>query len=256
MIRACYFGQLQIAQWLFQVGADARCVTHPFESTPLLMASQAGNLHIVNWLVRATPAAADLSRANKLGETPLSWACREGHLEIARCLVASGADRADLSRPNSDGWRPFRLSSAFGKLHVAVWLIREGALCGADSHVDYRFVTEALSHRRRDRDIRGALVTLAESQVAAHKTFIGFVLAACCRTTIGCSQILNTLNLYSEPLPAIRLMRDSALLMLVCDFLGAPIGRRLRNLREFIFLLKRSVPTTSSFKNEDVGSLN
>ncbi len=247
MIRACYFGQLQIAQWLFQVGADVRSVTHPFESTPLLMASQAGNLHIVNWLVRATPAAADLSRANKLGETPLSWACREGYLEIARCLVAAGADRADLSRPNSDGWRPFRLASAFEKLHVAVWLIGEGALCGADSHVDYRFVTEALGHRRRDRDIRGALVTLADTQVAAHKSLIGFVLAACRRPTIGCGQFSNTPNLYSEPLPAIRLIGDSALLMmLVCDFLGAPIGRRLRNLLEFIFLVKRSVTITSS----------
>jgi hypothetical protein len=142
---------------------------------------------------------------------------------------------------------------------VAAWLVQEGALCGLDAggdaggHVDAALVRAATTPGKRGRDARAALVDHCQRQVAWHAAFVaGLVLGACrrarktsARADSACAAAAAAGGIVSGPKAgvggappsALGRLGDAALLSRVASFAGAPMGRPLRNLNEFLALV-------------------
>jgi len=75
---------------LLDRGADPK-LSDSDGDTPLHIASQRGNAHIMKMLLAA---GANPNAQNKLGGTPLMWAAVFGHEEAARLLIEKGAKPA------------------------------------------------------------------------------------------------------------------------------------------------------------------
>ena len=84
-------------------------------STPLLMASQEGQLECVRLLLEAGAA---IDQADEQGATPLFAACHQGHLEVAKLLSSYGASRA--ATPFGT---PEEAANSRGHADLAAWLV-------------------------------------------------------------------------------------------------------------------------------------
>jgi ankyrin repeat protein len=100
MYVACFFGHLNVSQWLFKVGA-----------------------------------AANIRTKNILGWTPMHAACGKGHLDVAQWLFEVGA-AADICTKNNAGQTPMYATHNEGRLHMTQWLLLQGTADGDDGHVD------------------------------------------------------------------------------------------------------------------------
>ena len=95
---ACKYDKLPSVQWLIEkenvdpnirIDADDNRFEFYAGSTPLHIASQNGNLQIVEYLIYK---GAEIDAKNKLERTPLHYACINKHLKIVEYLISNGAD--------------------------------------------------------------------------------------------------------------------------------------------------------------------
>ncbi|XP_063903888.1 uncharacterized protein LOC135123295 [Zophobas morio] len=107
----------ELNHFLSEVGI----VTAENAETPLWLASQNGNLKIVDYFVRS---GVDINCVNTFGETPLYVASRNGHEKVVEYLATVGAD---IDCPNDDGWTPLHMASLNGNVNIVEYLATVGA---------------------------------------------------------------------------------------------------------------------------------
>lgn len=82
------FGFLKLVKLELEMGADANFPVGPELLTPLMWASRAGNIDVVELLIQY---GADVHLQSASGNTSLMYAVTKGNLEIVELLLASGA---------------------------------------------------------------------------------------------------------------------------------------------------------------------
>jgi ankyrin repeat protein len=114
-------GLMDVAQWLLNIGADAKA-REDDHTTPLHFAAANGNLELVQTLLRhSVDVNAPLIRQNF---TPLHEASQHGHVDVARVLILQGANvNAEIGRY----WTPLHSASYSGNPETARLLIHYGA---------------------------------------------------------------------------------------------------------------------------------
>ena len=99
---AAYFDLPELVKRYLTDGMDAN-IRAGMDDTPLVWASEVGNLQCVNdllWLGHADPNLCELD-----GWTPLHWAAANGHADVAAALLSAGARMsANLDRQESPLW--------------------------------------------------------------------------------------------------------------------------------------------------------
>jgi uncharacterized protein len=87
---ACFFGQLQVARYLAEKGAEVHAAASNGSGYNALTAATAtGRTETVAWLLER---GLDPNYRYAAGYTPLLTAAANGHLEIVKLLLAHGAD--------------------------------------------------------------------------------------------------------------------------------------------------------------------
>ena len=102
---------LDVVQWLLKAGANPS-VRSSSGASPLYMAAQGGNLHVVETFVKHCPEVVDL--CDESGDTPLQVALASGFLrtaytKIAQCLLEKGG--ADASKTNNNNWTSWHFAA-------------------------------------------------------------------------------------------------------------------------------------------------
>lgn len=118
LLLAAEQGQLEIAEYLLEAGADVDATTSvgSGEVTPLRYAIAREDYLMVDLFVQN---GADVNRANAQGWTPIMTAARVGNREIMELLIDAGAD---IRVRTSDGLTPLRIASNNGWTDIVVWL--------------------------------------------------------------------------------------------------------------------------------------
>ncbi|OWY93867.1 hypothetical protein PHMEG_00036576, partial [Phytophthora megakarya] len=88
-ICARYSGELNVAEFLVDRGANSNAQDTTFGEMPLMRASRNGRLDIVQYLVEVR---ADVNSVANSKRTSLLYALEYDHLDVARFLVVIGAD--------------------------------------------------------------------------------------------------------------------------------------------------------------------
>ena len=123
---ACLNGHLLVCEWLYKKGA-IEDIRRPCNNgfTPMLRACYNGHLPVCGWLYKMG-ATEDISKANNYGTTPMLEACYGGHLSVCEWLHEVGAEE-DISRANNDGDTPMYRACQEGHLQLCKWLYEVGA---------------------------------------------------------------------------------------------------------------------------------
>ena len=85
LIAATYFCHSNIAEFLLENGADVNAMNYGYGSTPLMLATECGNLAIVKALISKR---AEIDTKNKKGMTALIPAAVKGHTDIVEVSSA------------------------------------------------------------------------------------------------------------------------------------------------------------------------
>jgi len=119
---AAVFGHLEVAEYLFEKGADVNAAaTNGTGYNALTGAAASGHTAIVSWLL-ANGADPNYRYGN--GFSPLLTAAANGHLGIVSILLASGAD---LHVKTNDGKTALGFAQERGQAEVAEFLRSHGA---------------------------------------------------------------------------------------------------------------------------------
>ena len=119
---AAVFGHLEVAEYLFEKGADVNAAaTNGTGYNALTGAAASGHTAIVSWLL-ANGADPNYRYGN--GYSPLLTAAANGHLGIVSILLASGAD---LQVKTNDGKTALTFAQERGHADVAEFLRSHGA---------------------------------------------------------------------------------------------------------------------------------
>jgi len=117
---AVFFGRLETAQALLELGADARLAsTNAMHVAPIHAAAAAGRVDLARILLEH---GADPNARQESDFTPLHEAARSGNLELTRLLVEHGAD---VNAQTKDGGTP--LGYAEKHAEVVAYLRAHGA---------------------------------------------------------------------------------------------------------------------------------
>jgi ankyrin repeat protein len=112
---ACFFGHVDLARRLLDLGADPNLASHnSMRVAPLHSAVTTGSAPLVELLL-ARGASPDVAEAN--GYTPLHTAAGHGNREIIAMLLTAGAD---ASRKASDGKTPGDVARQYGHPEVGL----------------------------------------------------------------------------------------------------------------------------------------
>lgn len=88
LMAACYYGNLDVAITLMDLGADVNSVSIPDQTTALMLAAVTGNIDIATALL---DREVDVNAASKDGWTALMFACSNQFIPLASLLVDRGA---------------------------------------------------------------------------------------------------------------------------------------------------------------------
>jgi hypothetical protein len=119
LLRASQFGQLEMVKYLIANGADINAQN--VFGTPLVVASRNGHLEIVKYLIAN---GADINAKNGVGYTPLMWASKSGNLETVKYLIGEGVD---IDTKSKDGSTALIIASGHGNLEIVKYLRSKGA---------------------------------------------------------------------------------------------------------------------------------
>ena len=201
MLKACFHGKIETAQWLYEHGA-----------------------------------AEDVRTADEVGDTPMFKACLNGKIETAQWLYEHGAAE-DVRKAVNYGDTPILLACKKGHLEVFLWLLLNGAANDVlTGHVDEAIIGKSIENGEfPSNQLRGAM----ENLLADHSNFITLVLSAVGglpRLPLPASpngrqnKIMRASNGPCY-LPKLRGL-ESSVVAHISDFVGVVRGRHLRNLRE------------------------
>lgn len=110
---ACYFGQMEVAQYLLEHGADSNIPSrNTFKVTPLHSAVATKHYDIAKLLLEYK---ADVNARQQDNVTPLHSAAHHGDITMAKLLLQAGADK---SKRMSDGATPFDLAVKAGAVEL------------------------------------------------------------------------------------------------------------------------------------------
>jgi ankyrin repeat protein len=135
--------------------------------TPLMHASQAGHVDVVQWLL---DWGAAINESANDGMTPLYLACHKGHSPVVRLLLESGADPFS-SAGKEIGCTPLMTACARGHVEVVRWMLGHSS---AKANINHRnvFGAPALSHAcnyGRAEVVRALLESGADPTIASHR---------------------------------------------------------------------------------------
>jgi serine/threonine-protein phosphatase 6 regulatory ankyrin repeat subunit B len=123
LVRAIAIGDLENVKSAITDSSDANARSISDGKTALMLASQHGQIEIVEYLVRI---GAEVQTSNPYGWTALMFASYRGHDDVVRWLLNAGAERT-LNARNQDGETALTLSAETGNLRVVVLLAESGA---------------------------------------------------------------------------------------------------------------------------------
>jgi len=122
-------GHLEVAKWLFSVGAAEDVRTKDNDArTPMSVACQKGHLHVAKWLF-LKDAGDDIRTKDEIGTCPMDLACAGGHLDVAQWLFSVGPKEEmlqDCRAKDIYGLSPLTRACLQGQLDIAKWLVGAG----------------------------------------------------------------------------------------------------------------------------------
>ena len=221
---ACGTGSLDVAKWLYFVGAaeDVRTRTKLAALTPMCIAAFFGHLHVVKWLFEVG-SAEDIRTLTTQGNNPLKYAALRFNHSVVTWLVLHGAASDEFSG------------------HVDhLTLFRDMPTAEKNP---YRKTVSG-----ENKKVRSVLCKDIVALLYAHQVFTSLILPA---TRFGraaegsfAAGVLNKLS----PLTALC-GHEETLLVLIADYLGVIRKRQLRNARE-----AREVLLAARWRSAPVGS--
>ncbi|KAF5841146.1 ankyrin repeat-containing domain protein, partial [Dunaliella salina] len=113
-------GQLEIVEFLLRANVEAKC-ENKFLVTPLHLAALEGHIEICAALI---DAQAPLAAQDVAGDQPIHWATTKGRDQVIKLLLKAGSP---LDTPNYDGWTPLHRAAYAGEPAAARVLIDAGA---------------------------------------------------------------------------------------------------------------------------------
>lgn len=120
LFEAAETGNIKLLVELATEGADVQQANSD-GNTPLMLASYAGHVEIVEWLVRN--AKARTTEQNASGNTALLLACAYGRLDIVKFLLREQGVKA-LTQKNAQGVTPLLIAAHHQQLTIFDFLIR------------------------------------------------------------------------------------------------------------------------------------
>lgn len=110
---ACYFGQIGIATYLLEKGADPNIPSNnPFKVSPLHSAVAAKRYDIAKLLLKYK---AEVNAVQQNNVTPLHSAAHHGDIEMAKLLINNGADK---TKRMDDGSTPLDMALKVGVIEL------------------------------------------------------------------------------------------------------------------------------------------
>lgn len=95
--------------------------TDPYGHTPLVVALNAGHVHLARLLVEK---GANINYVDHDGYTPLMWATHKGHTKEVEMLLDEGAN---IHVQNKDGFNCLMMAAQEGRLEIARMLLNKDA---------------------------------------------------------------------------------------------------------------------------------
>ena len=137
---------IDIVSYLISQGADIECHDPINKWSPLIVASQIGNLPIVKCLHEN---GADIESSSVVAFTPLFVAAKNGNLDVVKYLVENGAN---IEGKEESNWTPLLIATFHERTEVCDYLRSKGANTAAQAKTP-RFIraTREVSHRNRRR---------------------------------------------------------------------------------------------------------
>ncbi|WP_168464685.1 ankyrin repeat domain-containing protein [Wolbachia endosymbiont of Ctenocephalides felis wCfeT] len=111
----------EMVKFLLENGASINAKAGVSEETPLCLATQVGDLQIIELLIKEK---ADIDATNGYGSTSLHKAVLCENINIVRLLIENGAD---VNFQNKDGDTPLHNAANKGNIGIAELLIENGA---------------------------------------------------------------------------------------------------------------------------------
>jgi hypothetical protein len=204
----------------------------------MFIACEQGHLDVAKWLFEVG-AAEDIRTKDNVGNTPMLIACREGHHDVATWLFEVGAAE-DVRTKDNDGQSPLYDAAAFD-IHdsIMTWLVIQGA---ANDEASYHVDAAILARDTYDGHRRTTLHQNLTALLDQHSIFIRLVIPAAHTANAApvdaipsaCDAIFSEephISHVPSPL-ALLCGHEESLLALIADFVGVVRGRQLRNARE------------------------
>jgi ankyrin repeat protein len=113
---ACLKGSMDMAMWLIDAGADAKCLSSEKRST-LHYACFSGCMELIEELI---DIGVSVNGANTDGYTPLHDCCAAGNVEAAQYVVERGAN---IYCKNGYGLNGLHLACKYGHVRTVEWLL-------------------------------------------------------------------------------------------------------------------------------------
>ncbi len=122
LIKASFYGQLEIARLLLEYGAGVN-EQNKDGNTPLRVAAERGHSEVVKLLLETNKV--DINRPDNRDRTALMFAARKGHLEVVKLLLET--NKTDINKRDEGGETALGDAVGFGHLKIVKLLLANGA---------------------------------------------------------------------------------------------------------------------------------